>query len=916
MIRMIASYSAAQAKAYFSDALIKSDYYLNDQELNGEFRGRLAARLEIEGLATKERFAALCENRHPSTGDPLTPRTKQNRRTGYDINFHCPKSVSVIHVLSKDDHIMEAFRASVSETMTDIEADSKARIRKGGKSTDCDTGELLWVDFIHQTARPVKEIDPDPHLHAHCYVFNATWDDTEQRVKAGQFGDIKRDMPYYEAMFHKRLSDRLMSLGYNIRRNGKSFEIEGVPDKVIDLFSKRTNEIGQIANEKGITDAKSLDALGARTRSKKQKGFTMAELKSHWRDQIHALDGFGKSDTGDNAVRFGKPKEWRTLSPEKCLDFALSHSFERASVMPTRRLLETAFRHSLGSSILSVENIAQGLKNDRRVIQITERGQSFCTTKEVLKEEQRMVALAKLGQGKMQPLYDYEPALELRGQQAAAVTHILTTSDRVAIIRGAAGSGKTTLMREAVEKIEAKGKTVTVVAPTSSASRGVLLEEGFKNAETVALFLNSRQLQQSIKDQVLWVDEAGLLGTKDMSDLLEIATKQNARLILGGDTKQHASVVRGDALRILNTVGKIKSAEVSKIYRQKNYAYRTAVEDLSKGNVLEGFKKLDAIGSIKVIDQLKPNETLVEDYIKAIKKGKSGLVISPTNKQGDEVTDAIRQRMRKEKMIGKKEIIVKKVENLNYTEAQKSDWRNFRTDQVVQFNQNIPGVQRGSAWTVKTVSETEILMADKDRVLALPKDRPESYDVFEKATIGLSKGDKLKITRNGFDQDKKRLNNGQVLEVTAVKKSGKIELRNSLSKQTYAIDAAFGHLSHAHCITSYAAQGRTVDEVFIAQPASTFPATDAKQFYVSVSRGREEAHIYTDDKAELMRHAAEIGDRKSAIELVGNKKIHLDHIHQIERNNYSNIEPQPQPEKEVPQPTFTRDKGKDYEPGF
>lgn len=105
MIRMIPSMSAAHAKAYFSEALAKSDYYLNDQELQGQIKGQLAKRLGVQGPATKEVFFALSENRHPKTGEKLTPRTKENRIVGYDVNFHCPKSVSLLHVLSKDDHI-------------------------------------------------------------------------------------------------------------------------------------------------------------------------------------------------------------------------------------------------------------------------------------------------------------------------------------------------------------------------------------------------------------------------------------------------------------------------------------------------------------------------------------------------------------------------------------------------------------------------------------------------------------------------------------------------------------------------------------------------------------------------------------------------------------------------------------------
>ncbi|KAA0804586.1 relaxase domain-containing protein, partial [Staphylococcus aureus] len=64
------------------------------------------------------------------------------------------------------------------------------------------------------------------------------------------FKEIKRDMPYYQARFHKRLADKMTYLGYQVRVTDKSFEIEGVPQKVIDLFSKQTNEIGQVAKEK------------------------------------------------------------------------------------------------------------------------------------------------------------------------------------------------------------------------------------------------------------------------------------------------------------------------------------------------------------------------------------------------------------------------------------------------------------------------------------------------------------------------------------------------------------------------------------------------------------------------------------------------------------------------------------------
>lgn len=873
---MIESRSAGHAKSYFSDALSKSDYYTSDQELEGFWEGKLAARLGLNGATNKDTFFALCENVHPSLGGHLTPRTKEERRIGYDINFHCPKSVSILNAFSGDEHILNAFRASVSETMQAIETDVQTRVRQKGAFSNRLTGELAWGHFVHQTARPVEGFLPDPHLHSHCFVFNATWDETEQRYKAGEFGDIKRDMPYYQARFQKILSDKLAALGYVISKTPKGFEIEGVPQAAIDLFSKRTDEIGRIAKQKGITDAKELGELGARTRAKKQKSVNMDELKETWRKQINEL-GIDNSQAA-KPVRHAPQKATPTLTAAQCLDYAILHSFERASVMADRRLLEVSYKQAIGNTSVSLEEITKAFKADKRIIHVSEHGRTLCTTKEVLREEKDMVELARRGKGKLIPLYDKAPALNLSGQQAAAVEEILTTKNRVSIVRGAAGSGKTTLMKEAEEKIKAAGKTMAVVAPSAQASRGVLKEEsGFANAETVAKFLIDKKMQESIRGQVLWVDEAGLLGTQDMLSLLKVVSEQNAQLVLGGDTRQHAAVVRGDALRILSTIAEIRSAEVSKIYRQQNADYRTAVERLSKGQVKDAFDKLDGLDFIHTLDPLQGNNAnspLVEDYVAAIQKGKSALVISPTHAQGEVITQAIRERLREQGLLNKKETAVTHLKNLNFTEAEKSDLRNFKKGQFVQFNQNAKGFMRGSVWTVESVSGKAVQVKNaQGESQTLPTDKSKRYDVFEKREIALSKGDKIMVTHNGFDVEDKRLNNGQTLDVVGFSKQGHILLRNDKSHESYTLTKEHGHIAHAHCITSHASQGKTVDEVFIYQPAATFPATDAKQFYVSVSRGKTKAHIYTDDKIELLRYASELGERQSALEVVGDSKM-------------------------------------------
>ena len=913
-MRMIQSTSSGHAKDYFVAGLERADYYTADtaQERQGVFKGKLAERLGISGAADKKTFFALCDNINPKTGKPLTPVTRDERLTGWDFNWHAPKSVSVLHALAQDDHILNAFQSAVTETMQDIEADSKTRVRRGGVYDDRNTGNLIWSEFIHETARPTKGHPPDMHLHCHAFCWNASFDEVENRIKAAKWRDVKKDAPLYQQLFHKRLADKMIDLGYSIRRTDNAFEIEGVPQKMIDFYSKRKSEIERVAKEKGITDAKQLDALGAKTRAKKQKGLTMKELKANWRLQMKLLTD---DKDGGTPIRYAPVKDIAKQEPGQTVDFALQDCYERVSVMDERRVLRSAIRHAVGHRDISIDEIKKQFAQDQRIIRIKQGSRTLCTTKEVLAEEMKMVGLAQAGQGKLAPLYGGVPHFDkLKDQQAAAATHVLTTKNRVSIVMGAAGTGKTTLMLETVEKIEKLGKKVMTVAPTAEAAR-VLKEEGFDKADTVAKLLVDKKMQDQLKDQVLWVDEAGLLGTKDMTELLILADQKNARLILGGDTRQHNSVIRGDALRVLNTTGKIKAAEVSKIHRQKNLDYRSAIEDFAKGQVKEGFEKLDAIGAIKTVDHLDPNTQLVNDYVAAVKKGKSALIVSPTHKQGDEVTAAIRVKLREEGKIGHKEVSAARLINLNMTEAQKGDFRNFNEGQLVQFNQHVKGIKRGSMWAVKTVRDGKIEISDKQGATRiLPCKTAAKYDVYQKSEIGLSKGDKVRVTRNGFADKKKRLNNGMALEVISVEKDGKINLRSRDGKTSYTVGNDFGHIAHAHVVTSYASQGKTVDHVFISQPSATFAATDAKTLYVSASRGKQSVSIYTDDKAELLAHASEMGNRQSALELVGKDDVHFRIVQQLQRKDYAAPNKTVEKQKSLSPEKYAKDI--DYEPGL
>ena len=867
MIRMFQSQTIEQAKTYFNEALSKADYYIDDQELNGRFNGKLAARLEIENkIADRKTFHQLCDNIDPRTGDNLTPRTVSNRRVGYDISFHSPKSVSILHAFGDgDEKVLTAFRQSVDETMKEIEEDMQTRVRTDGQNHDRDTGELLWTDFVHQTARPVDGQMPDPHLHCHCFTFNATWDDTEGKIKAGQFHNIKKDMPWYQARFQKRLADKLTNLGYGIRKTDSAFEVTAIPQKAIDHFSKRTNDIGRTAEELGITNPKELDQLGARTRAGKQKARTMPELKAAWREQLKegGINGRLKSE---------EITEVKNLSPKRSIDHALEHSFARASVKRERQILAEGYRHAVDAGSLTLEQIDNAFHRDERIYAVPDGKDKLCTTIPVQQQEKRMVEMAREARGTMVPLM---PVVEgrifdtLNQEQSVAVSHILKSPDRLVMVRGGAGTGKTTMMKTAVKMIEDTGRSVYAFAPTADASRDMLRSEGFEQADTVARLLKDEDLQAQVQDQVLWIDEAGMLGTGDMTALLELSEALNARVILTGDERQHTAVQRGDAMRILNRVAGIPIPSTNRIYRQKGKEYRAAVEAISAGDVGLGFDKLDKMDAIKELESKDVVGQLTDDYLKAITERKSALVISPTNEQARGVTDGIRQGLKESGTLGQKDRTFTRFKNLYMSDAQKRDHRSYKKGQVIQLHQNMPGLKKGTSLAVTDVTKDAITIRHNGNDHTLDLDRPNDFDVYRAIDINLTKGDRIRITKNGFDKNNRRIDNGKLLEVTGFGRGGNIKARvpGRRGGAEYLIDQHHGNFDHAYCITSYASQGKTVDRVLIAQPAATFPASNMKQFYVSVSRGRESVTIYTDDKQDLLETIHRDGDRMSVHEL-------------------------------------------------
>jgi len=891
MLRIVQSTNAQQAKSYYTN-LTRDDYYMDGQERAGNWHGRGGELLGLSGEIKKDDFFRLCENSRPRTGKPLTANTVDGRRVGYDFVFDVPKSVSVIHALTGDTDILEAFEQAVEATMIDIESEIKTRVRKDGRNEDRVTGNAVWAGFTHFTSRPVGDL-VDPHLHRHCFLFNATYDMAEQQWKAVQLGDIKRDAPYFQAVFHTRMAASLRELGYEIERFGKHWDIKGVPDRVTREFSQRTGVIEAAARVLGITSAEAKAKLGATTRQAKIKGLSVGSLWKHWMSRVRPHEWEVISDLKQ------KPARERHVTVKEATDHAIGECLHRQSVVPERELMAEALRFAVG--MVTAEEIKVELDRRDEVIGRRVDGRFMVTTKAILADEREMLNLVGRSRGTMKPLareIDLSQC-ELSDEQQRAVMHLLTTQDRVASVRGVAGTGKTTLMKVFAKHPKLNGQEVFAFAPGSEMSQ-TLANEGFNGGVTVAKLIADESWQQRVKGQVIWVDEAGQLDVATMTKLNRIVHEQNARLITTGDTRQHGPVARGDALRILEQEGAVTSVEVKEIRRQQG-GYKEAVAYLAEHETDKGFEKLDGLGWINEKESGELYEQLAADYLAVIDQGKEAVAVSPTHAEGDRVTDEIREGLKQRGVIKGYEQSVWRLRDLGWSPSRKQDQAQYEPGMVLRFSQNhrvkkIDGVEfgfddssikRGEKLIVEGRYGTGLKLRAMDgfqKVVELT--HPDRFEVLKQDQMKIACGDVVRLTRNGTTQDgKHKLNNKSWHKVKGFTEAGDL-----VTDRGWVIDRKISSLTHAYTNTSHAAQGKTVDVVLIAQSSASWRASSREQFYVSASRGRDRVAVYTDDRRSLLDAVKRTSNRRSATELMRNgtapltrRERTLKHAHELQR---------------------------------
>ena len=847
MFTAVSHKNLADAESYFDEHLAQNDYYAAGEIRPGQWIGAGAERLGLSNAVTREQFHAVCENRNPETTERLTQRQQKENKRRVFFDFTCapPKSVSVLAVTLDDERLVTAHEESARIAFRELETFAATRVRKQGSQRDRTTGNLVAAAFVHNSSREL-----DPQLHTHFTVFNATFDETERCWKALQAGGMYDAIRYGTAVYRNELAKRVQQIGYRIQPVKYGFEIEGVSDEVMKRFSKRAQQRDQAVQEMEQKLGRKLsnDEISHvvhQSRAKKLKGISTAEVRERQLAQLNPDELQALQKLLASVQRTGQP---RIAGLEnQTLNLAIAHLFERKSVVPEHELLNVALSQRLGE--VDLPTLKASVKSSADLVK-TERGFS---TPQILATELDLIQTVNAGCDAVAPLHPgYKPANWLGEDQRRAIYHVLRTSDRITGLRGLAGSGKTTALRELVVACKEAKIEPLFCAPTAAAT-DVLRREGFEAKTLQSLLLTKPVLSTR---QLVVLDEAGAVGIDDMKRLFDLAG--NARVVLSGDTGQHASVARGDALRILERHSNFKSGQLTAIRRQRKAAYRKAVELAAQKRTVEAFAQLARMGAVAEFSGDELHDSAAKSYLKALAENKSALLVAPTWNEIEAVTEKIRTALKTSGRLACEEKEFQVFDSLSWTEAQKRDARQYRPGMAIHFHRREHGFEKNETVRVVAVENDglKVQRADGSENL-FPLGAGIACDVGENRKLKIAAGDKLLLQANTAG---KRFINGELVEVRAIQGD------SVLLADGRVIPADYRTFTHGYAITSHAAQGKTVDEVLVVASSRSLPAINQEQFYVSISRGRERCQVFTDDSELLRSHVTHSSARLAAVE--------------------------------------------------
>ncbi|MDQ6846539.1 MAG: relaxase domain-containing protein [Candidatus Dormibacteraeota bacterium] len=598
------------AAAYYLETVASGveDYYLHAGEAPGQWVGAASLSLVLRGEVRGSDLMRLLEGHDPRSDRPLgRAQPGQERVPGYDLTFRAPKSVSLLFALGEGEVSREVrlgHEGAVRAALEYLELEAAfTRHRVEGRIVPVRADGFVAAAFQHRTSRA-----GDPLLHHHVVVANLV------RDGEGRWGALDGRLIYahaktagylYQTELRAQLSRRLQVQWTSVIRG--TAEVKGIPAEVIRAFSRRRGEILARMAERGESSAKAAQVATLDTRRAKDHGVKPAGLLPEWRARAAALGLTTEAiaatvERGDAAPQPLTDKVVASAHAE----LASSTGLTAHSSTFTRRDVVRALCERLGPSAdaAAVERAADAFvatptvvalrtmpaaTEGRAVIRIASGrvvpsvpDECRFTTADMLATERQVIdgCVERNARARIAPderevtlqlangLYVIErraaPVPEavveatlrtspsLSAEQREMVRQLTTSRDVVVMVRGHAGTGKTSALNACRHIWERSGRTVIGCSLSGRAAAELQASAGIESTTIDRLLLDLVDYRGELLPQgdgVLVVDEAGMVGTRLLARVLAAAEIANAAVVLVGDDRQLPEIDAGGAYR-------------------------------------------------------------------------------------------------------------------------------------------------------------------------------------------------------------------------------------------------------------------------------------------------------------------------------------------------------------------------------
>jgi len=364
------------------------------------------------------------------------------------------------------------------------------------------------------------------------------------------------------------------------------------------------------------------------------------------------------------------------------------------------------------------------------------------------------------------------------------------------------------------------------------------------------------------------VDESSLASTRQINEFMRRLEEQD-RVIFVGDTHQHQGVEAGRPFQQLQEAG-MHTAHLDEIIRQKDPALKQAVEQLAHGHVHEAIDNLRQQGRVHEI-------TNREDRLEAIAKAyaerpENTLVVSPDNRSRQEINERIHRELQSSGRVEEQDhqltVLVPRQE---MTGADRQWAAQYEPGDIVRYTRGSQavGVKSGEYVHVTGIDrERNLLTVERENGQQLTYDphRLHGVSVYREAERHLSAGDRVQFTAPYRDE---HIANRQLGTVQQIDAEGNLQLRLDSGQDVQFNIRDHPHVDYGYAVTSHSSQGATADRVLVHVDTEQAheELINSRLAYVSVSRGRYDAQLYTNDAQKLGEELSRDVSKQSAMEV-------------------------------------------------